>query len=100
MQTSTAKVFKNQPLSLSLDTKTALASATTTRIAYKKPNAERTEGTFAASKDTTTMTASIEKDLLNVAGTWHFQAEAEFGAGSGFYRGQTAKVTILENFED
>ena len=72
---ATKHLYKDQPVTVSLDTKTALTSATT-QIRYVKPDG--TVGYKTATVDTQSVECDFTGAELNAAGRWQFRAWITF----------------------
>ncbi len=77
-------VFKIQSLlSITLETNyNALASASVTRILYKKPNG--TTGYWTATVSGTKLIYNVQNGDIDINGTWKFQSYIEAGGLKGF----------------
>lgn len=84
-------VYKDQPITISLDTKTTLTSATT-QIRYVKPS-----GTIGY-KTATVDTQSVEADFLGAdideSGRWEFRAWVTFSGDDAPTPGTPVKLVI------
>jgi hypothetical protein len=72
---ATKHLYKDQPVTVSLDTKTTLTGATT-QIKYTKPDG--TVGYKTATVSTTSVQAGFTGAELNAAGRWQFRAWITF----------------------
>jgi len=90
-------IYKNQGLlTIELDTLYDLASASSTKILYQKPDGTTGEWASAVS-DTTKVSVSLDNDSLDQSGTWIFQAYAVEGGRNAY--GQKAYVTVEPNLD-
>ena len=96
------QVFVGQPWELKLNTNISnayLDLATETKIIYKKPDCDRTEGEWDANVEDQMLVVDVPPADLDSQGVWYLQSYVKFQGETEFTPGALAVQYISDQFE-